>query len=215
MSDVIVYGIIGSPYVRSVLVALEEKDIAYRLVRIGFGEQRAPEHVARNAFAKVPVLDHDGFLLYETQAILRYVDQVFDGSALMPSDPRSAARVNQIAGIVDCYWFRHVMVGIAFNRLLAPLLKLPVDEAAIAAGVPHAIQCLGELERLKGDRAFMVGDSLSIADIMLAPQLAMVAMTPEVAGLMPSYPQLAAWLERMSVRPSMERTTRDRLLEAA
>jgi glutathione S-transferase len=211
MSEVIVYGVLGSPYVRSALLGFEEKGAPYSLRALGLGDEKAPAHVARHPFGRVPTIDHDGFALYETQAIIRYVDAAFDGPALQPRDARAAARMNQIIGIVDWYFFHQVTAVISFNRLLAPLLGQTADEAAVAAAVPKAKTCLDALERLKRSSRFMVGDDISIADLMLAPQLATFMMTPEGQRLLPGH-ALADWLAVMSERPSMQATTRERLV---
>ena len=100
---------------------------------------------------------------------------------------------------------------ISFNRLLAPLLGKTPDEAAVTAAIPQATTCLDALEQLKGNDRFMVGRDISIADLMLAPQLATFLSTPEGQHLL-SGRALADWLAMMNERPSMQATTRERLL---
>ena len=78
------------------LATLEEKGAAYRLVPVAPGTFRTPEHLARHPFGRVPVLDHGGFRLYETQAILRYLDRVLPMPALTPADPKAAGRMDQL-----------------------------------------------------------------------------------------------------------------------
>jgi glutathione S-transferase len=67
----VVYGIPGSPYLCSALMGFVEKNAPYRLAVMAMGEHRSEEHLRRHPFARIPVLEHDGFRLYETQAILR------------------------------------------------------------------------------------------------------------------------------------------------
>jgi len=95
MSEFIVHSIPGSPFGRAALATLEEKGAPYRLFPVAPGTFRSPEHLARHPFGRVPVLEHDGFRLYETQAILRYLDRVLPAPALTPADPRAAARMDQ------------------------------------------------------------------------------------------------------------------------
>src|SRR5258708_2977289 len=95
MSEFIVHSIPGSPFGRAVLTTLEEKGASYRFSPVAPGTLRSPEHLARHPFGRVPVLEHNGFLLYETQAILRYLDRVLPAPALTPSDPKRAARMDQ------------------------------------------------------------------------------------------------------------------------
>ena len=213
MIDVTVYGVPGSPYVRSALLGFEEKGVPYRLHPLALGDEKKADHLARHPFGRVPTIKHNGFELYETQAILRYVDGTFRGPALQPQDLRAAARMNQLVGIVDWYFFREVTAVIGFNRFLAPLLGRPTDEAAIAAAVPNARMCVGELERLRAGQRFLAGNEISIADLMLAPQLEIFMATPEGQSLLAGR-ALADWLAMMAERPSMKATTRERLLAA-
>jgi glutathione S-transferase len=71
MTRPIVYGPAGSSYVWSARLALAEKGVAHDLVELSFEEMKAPKHLARHPFGKVPAFEHDGFTLYETQAIMR------------------------------------------------------------------------------------------------------------------------------------------------
>ncbi len=68
---------------------------AYRLEEINILEDahKTPEYRARHPFAKVPAFEHDGFELYETAAIMRYVDETFEGPSLQPDEPRARARM--------------------------------------------------------------------------------------------------------------------------
>src|SRR5206468_6356077 len=120
MSQFIVHSIPGSPFGRAVLIALEEKGASYRLSPVAPGSFRSPEHLARHPLGKVPVLDHGDFRLFETQAILRYLDRVLPSPALTPADPRAAARMDQAMNINDCYLFNGVSNTIGFQRVVGP-----------------------------------------------------------------------------------------------
>jgi glutathione S-transferase len=206
MAVPIVHGPAGSTYVRSVALTLEEKGVAYTLAGMPFGAQKEPAHLARQPFAKVPAFEHDGFSLYETQAILRYIDRVFPGPALQPEDARQAARMNQLIGMVDAYGWPSCAAGILFNRLLAPRLGLPADEAAVAAALPRARIFLAESERLLADNEFLAGARISLADLMMAPIIAPLPMTPEGRELLAPHGRLTAWSGRMAGRDSMVKT---------
>jgi glutathione S-transferase len=216
MSDIIVYGVPGSPYLRSALLGLHEKQVAYRLAVLdGIAGTRSEEHRRRHPFGRIPVLEHGDFGLYETQAILRYVDATFPGISLQPKDARTAARMNQIMGIVDWYVFPFISVGITAERFLAPRFwNRPADEANIAKALPQARICIRELERLKGSAEFMAGDTLSMADLQLAPHLLFFRATPEAEELLRGT-ALDAWLTRMGERPSVQATDAERLRQAA
>jgi glutathione S-transferase len=215
MTEVTVYGIPGSPYLRAVLLGLEEKHAAYRLVRVTPPETKQPAHLARHPFGRIPAMEHGDFPLYETQAMLRYIDAVFPGIALTPAEPRAAARMNQMAGIVDWYFFRDVGITIVFNRIVAPTFGMPTNEEVVKAAIPKAETCVRVIDGLIGNNDFVAGEQLSIADLMLAPQLDMFGGTPEGAEILAPYPRLNAYLARMRARDSMRRTTWQLLAEAA
>jgi glutathione S-transferase len=215
MSEFIVHGIPGSPYMRAVEVALREKSVPYRVRAMSPGEHKGPEYLALHPFGRIPAFEHGDFRLYETQAIVRYIDDVIPAPPLVPTDPCLTARMNQIIGINDWYFFPLVGRAIVFNRIVGPkLLNLPVDEAAIAAAVPEGRRCIGELERLLGEQPFLAGERLSLADVLLAPQLDFFAATPEGASILAGT-RLSKWLARMNARPSMIATPRPLPLQAA
>jgi glutathione S-transferase len=202
MGRPIVYGPAGSTYVWSARLALAEKGVAHELVDVPFGAHRQEPHLARHPFAKVPTFEHDGFELYETQAILRYIDEGFPTAPLQPTDLHQFARMNQIMGIVDAYTWPSIAAGILFNRVLAPRFGLPADEAAITAAQPRARLCLSEIARLAGAQPFLAGDRVSLADLMVLPLLYYFAKLPEGEAALAEHPSLRAWLRRMEERQS-------------
>jgi glutathione S-transferase len=206
MSDFIVHGIPGSPFMRAVQIALEEKRVPYRIHALSPVTLREDAYRRLHPFTRVPAIEHGAFQLYETQAILRYVDAAFPEPSLQPRDPEAIGRMNQIMGINDWYLFPKVARILVFERIIAPFLfsKTP-DEAAIAATLPEARVCLGELDRLLAGNEYLAGGEFSLADILLAPQLYYVAATPEGASLLDGT-RLATWLERVGRRPSLAAT---------
>ena len=214
MSVTIVRGIPGSPFMRAVLMTLLEKNAPYRLEPIAPGQHRSPEYLAKHPFGRVPVIEQDGFVLYETQAILRYLDRTLPTPAFTPGDPREAARMDQAMNINDWYLFRIIGVPIAFNRVVAPRIGAPVNDAAVAAALPEAQACMTSIAVFLGDRPYMAGDAMTLADLMMAPHMDMLAECAEGRAMLAGT-RLAAWLERMRERPSMAATTWDRLLSAA
>lgn len=211
MAPIVVHGIPGSPYVRMPLLACEEKGAPYRIEVMQFGQARTPEYLAKHPFGRIPVIEHDGFWLYESQAIIRYVDQVFPGPSLTPKEPKAQARMNQVMGIVDWYVMPTVSSGIGWNRIIAPMIGAPVDEAAVAKAVPGAATCVRALEQLFGKQTFMAGESISLADLMLIAHLELFPTTPEGADIMKGSP-LLAWIERMGTRRSVQVTETRKLM---
>jgi glutathione S-transferase len=216
MSEFIVHSIPGSPFGRAVLTTLEEKGARYRFSPLAPGGLRSPEHLARHPFGRVPVLEHDGFLLYETQAILRYLDRVLPNPALTPADPRRAARMDQVMNVNDWYLFQGVANVIVFHRVVGPrVLGITPDEAAIEAAMPKARAVFDELARLLGGQSFFTGETMTLADLLVAPHLGLFSFAPEWPALVAPHKNLVAWLARMEARPSLQATTWERVSEMA
>ena len=213
MSRMIVHGIPGSPYVRAALLALEEKGAEYELAAMQFGTLKQQPHLSRHPFGRIPAFEHDGWMLYETQAIMRYVDDVVPGPRLQPEEPRGAARMNQLMGITDWYVMRQVSMPITRNRVVAPRFNRPVDEEEVMQAIPNARICIAEISRLLNGHPWMAGEAISLADLLLAPHLSMFALAPEGAQILQEHENLTRWLARIEARPSMQATTWDRLLE--
>ncbi len=212
-SGMIVYGIPGSPYVRAALLSLEEKDADYEFAAMAPTALKQQTHLSRHPFGRIPAFEHDGWMLYETQAIMRYVDAVVPGPRLQPEDPRAAARMNQLMGITDWYVMPQVSAPITRNRVVAPRFNRPVDEEAVVKAIPNARICIAEIAHLLDGNTWMAGDALSLADLLLAAHLSMFALAPKGAAILRDHDNLISWLARIEARPSMAGTTWDRLLE--
>jgi glutathione S-transferase len=207
MPNPIVYGPAGSTYVWSARLALAEKGVTHELVELPFGAHREEPHLSRHPFAKVPAFEHDGFALYETQAIIRYVDERFAGTPLQPEDVHQWSVMNQIIGIVDAYAWPSIAGTILFNRMLVPrLLGGTPDEAAITAALPRARLCLSEIDRLMGDHRFLASDHISLADLMVVPLLSYFNRVPDGRAPMAEHPKLQNWLRQMESRQSFQVT---------
>jgi glutathione S-transferase len=177
---------------------------------------KGPEHLALHPFGRVPVLSHGDFVVYETQAILRYIDRVLPTPALTPADAKDAARMDQLLNVNDWYVFQGGGAMIGFQRVVGPrLMGSTPDEAKIAEALPRAKPAMDELARALADKAFFVGDALSLADVMIGPQIDFLRQTPEWEALAGAHPALAAWGDRMEARPSFAKTTWDRVDEMA
>ena len=216
MSEFVVHSIPGSPYGRAVLATLVEKGADFRLVPLAPGMAKSEPYLSLQPFGRIPAFEHDGFALYETQAIMRYLDRVRPAPALVPTDAKAAARMDQLIGICDWYLFQGVNSVIGFHRVVGPkLLGLTPDEDAIAAAMPKAQTVFAELSHLLGDKAYFASDAMTLADLMIAPHLDFLAEAPEWAPLTVERPNLPAWLARMRERKSMQATTWPRVAEMA
>lgn len=210
VSPPILYGAAYSVYVRAARLALAEKGVAYELVPVDIYAAEVPDwYRALHPFGRIPAFEHDGFRLYETGAILRYVDEAFEGPALMPplSDPRGRARVNQIGGVIDAYLYRPLIWDIYVERCDAPAEGRASDEAKIAAAIPRVAACFAALADLAVEEGpFLLGAQLTLADLHLAPMISLGLRAAEVPPLLGAQPKLARWWCGMRERPSLAAT---------
>jgi glutathione S-transferase len=206
MNEFVIHGVHGSPFMRSVCAALNEKDQPYRIEALPPSSMRGEDYRHPHPFRRIPVVDHGDYRLYETQAILRYIDALYPEPPLQPKEPQAIGRMNQAIGINDWYLFPQVARVIAFQRIVGPaIMGITPDEAACAAAVPDLERCVRELNCLLGEQPYLAGGRLSIADLMLSPQLFFLSITPEGQAAMKDT-ALLNWLGRMEARPSMQAT---------
>jgi glutathione S-transferase len=207
MSKPTLYGPAFSTYVRSARLALEEKGVDYDLVEIDFLQGPMPaEQIERHPFARVPAFEHDGFQLYETTAICRYVDEAFDGPSLQPGNVQERARMNQIISILDNYTYPCTVGQLVIQRLVMPMLGNDPDESAIAAALPEIDTCMTTIAALRGNNTFLAGNQLSLADLHFAPIYDYFKNTPESGPILDKTPGLGDWWNEMSGRASLQKT---------
>ena len=208
MSDPVLYGLSRSVYTRIARLALEEKGVRYTLEEVEiFDSAGAPaEHRARQPFGRIPAFEHDGFMLYETDAITRYVDEAFTGTPLQPQTPQARARMNQIIGIVDSYAYRPMVWGVFAARIVAPRAGTAVNETIVAEAMAKSRTCCLALEAILGGNRYFTGTELTLADLHALPILLYFSLTPEGAAAFATHPRLRAWLDNVAARPSVQRT---------
>lgn len=208
MEPFVIHTIPGSPFARAVIAVLIEKGVAFRVARVAPGTLKAEPHILRHPFAKMPAVEHGDFALYETQAILRYIDRVIPTPVLTPAEPRAAARMDQLMNIADNYLFRGVGNVIGFQRIVGPMvLGLTTDEAACAAALPDGHVVMAELSRLLGNQPYFAGAAPTLADFLIAAQMDFLTAGPEWAELTAGREKIVRWFDTMSARPSMAEST--------
>ena len=206
MGEPVVHGPAFSTYVRSVRLALHEKGVPHQLVEVDIlsGAHKQSPHIERHPFGKVPAFEHDGNRFYEASAILRYIDEVFPGPALMPSTPAERAKANQVMSVVDSYGYTPCVTDTFIPRVLVPSLGGQTDTAKVDAAKQPAALFVKELERALGSNAFFGGANVCLADLHVLPVLTYYAATPEGKATLEGAPGLRGWLSRMQKRPSVQ-----------
>jgi glutathione S-transferase len=200
----VLHGYRYSVYLRIARLVLAEKRVAYEQVEVNpFAPDLPAAYLALNPFGRVPTLVHDGFALYETAAIARYVDRAFPGPPLQPEPAMSLARMDQIIAIVDAYAYWPLVRQVFSHAVFRPRLNGEADAGEIARGLAAAPRVLDALESLASGDAFLVGSSLSLADLHLGAMIAYFAQASEGRSLLSARPRLAAWWQRLAARESL------------
>jgi len=196
-----IFGHPASTCTRKVLMTLNETKTPFELVVVDFakGEHKQPAHLARQPFGQVPTLDDDGFKMYESRAMSRYIDGKA-GAPLTPKDARDRALMEQWLSIETSNFAGHAMKFIyqyVFRR------EQPADVLKSAgAGLDLAYTVMNE--RLTA-APYLAGQAFSIADICFMPYLEYLALSPAGEKLS-EHPQVAAWWKKLSAREAWGKT---------
>jgi len=180
-----------STFTRTAAMTCIEKGVPYELAPIGYG---SAEHAALHPFTRMPVLEHGDVVVFETLAVTNYIDAAFEGPALQPA--ALPARTKMLAWMSLCadYIFRDVVRGL-------PRREPPTGEELAAAR-----RALELVDRMVSS-PFLAGDSLSLADLYLAPQISNAReKAPEVLDGLGA---IEAWFTGIAARESFERTAYD------
>lgn len=205
--SLVLHGYRYSVYNRIARLALAEKGLSYERVEVNpFDPDRPADYLALHPFNRVPTLVHDGFTLYETGAITRYLDRAFPGPVLQPADPRALARMDQIIGVVDSYGYWPMVRQVFVHGFFRKRSGQPDDGDELKRGLEASAKVLAALETLSADDSFIVGPALSLADLHLASMTAYFSAAPEGTAMLRGHPRLGRWWTRVSQRPSLAHT---------
>ena len=201
MSNLIVYGLTASTYVRTVRLLLAEIGAEYTLhsVNIFNGESQSPEYLKKHPFGKVPTIEVDGDLLYETAAITQYLDTVLANHKYSPTEPMRQARMRQIMGIIDGYLYAPAIGTIVIQRLTGK-----IDATKLQAAIAPAKLALEAIESLVMPTPYLLGSEITIADFYLIPLFVYLAKTPEFEPITAQTPKLLTWWDKVSQLPHVK-----------
>ena len=233
MTDLKLYHNLASASSQKVRLALAEKNLDFQSVEISLaGEQHAPSYRAVNPSGVVPTLAHKGDHMFETAAILEYLDEVFPSPRLSPSNPVLRQRMR--AHICRLNEFNHPANGMMHYAILArpALLQLPSDrlEALLAAmpnerdrklrraavrlgvqapefadAVRTQEQLLDTCEAMLGRTSYLIDDDVTLLDLTALPYIARLDQMGLTQLIMEcDRPRLAAWYAHMQLRPSWQ-----------
>ncbi len=203
MSKLILRGSPLSTYTRTTRMAAEEKGVNYELQEIDFGSD---ELMALHPFGRIPVMQHGDLTIYETAAIVSYIDEAFDGPALKPSDPVGRARMWQWVSAINDYIDQVMIREYVLVYVRAQWAGEAPDRAAIEAALPKVKEQLGIIDAALADSDYLAGDQFSYADMFLAPILTYVNKMPEGGELLGDCANIRRTGTKVTARPSFVNT---------
>ncbi|MDP8999247.1 MAG: glutathione binding-like protein [Myxococcota bacterium] len=182
---------------RKVLTALAETNTPYELSVVDFakGEHKQEPHLSRQPFGQIPAIDDDGFALFESRAICRYLSEKADNK-LTPRDAKQRALMEQWLSVEQSNFSPNAMKFIAHY-----VFKREQEPAALEAATAMLEKTYAALSVPLAKNVFLVGDQFTVADIGYLPYIEYMTGTPAMATL-EKYPHVLAWWNRASKRPS-------------
>jgi glutathione S-transferase len=195
-----IFGHPMSTCTRKVLMTLAENDVPYEMTVVDFakGEHKAEAHVARQPFGRIPTLDDDGFTMFESRAISRYVDQKAGGK-LVPSDAKTRAKVEQWISIETSEFSGHAM-----KFIYEHIFKRPQEPAVLEAAKQSLETTCAFMDKTLAKQPYLAGSDFTLADVCFMPYLEYAMNTP-AKEIFAKYPHLMAWWNKISERPTWRR----------
>ncbi|KAK7058151.1 glutathione S-transferase [Favolaschia claudopus] len=196
------YGISVATSTQRVATVLHELKIPFELIEVPYedGELKTQEYLRFQPFGQVPYIDDDGFILYETRAICRYIAAKFPESGLIPTGSRENALFEQAASVeltnfdpsasqagVQLYWKR---IGLPYNETIVPGQLEILDKI------------LDSYEVILSKQPYVGGNTLSLADLFHLPYAAYVTLGGSDIMTATHRPNVARWHNELTSRPS-------------
>ncbi len=191
------YGSPRSTCTRKVLMTLHETSTPFELnvVDLPKGEHKKEPHVLRQPFGRIPAIDDDGFEMFESRAIARYIAEKA-GSPLVPRDLKARAKMEQWISVETSELSVHAM-----KFVYEHVFKRPQDPAVLEAAGKALAHTLGVMVRHLAKTPFMSGADFTLADVSLMPYFEYVMQSP-AKELFTPHESVMAWWKKVSERPA-------------
>ena len=203
MAEIQIYGAGGASYPWTARLCCEEKGVGHDFIQSDFRSDAY--RTERHPYNKMPAMAHGDVALFETSAILRYIDAAFDGPALEPADAVGRARMEQVVSAYKAYMYDDLVPGYLLKYLFAK--DGAVDRAAVDAALPSVEKHIAVLDDLHVGTPWFVGTTLTLADLVAGPVLLYLdKRTPEGHDMIRARQKLAGLVDALMARPSVQAT---------
>ncbi|KAF7296897.1 hypothetical protein MIND_00921500 [Mycena indigotica] len=194
-----IYGSKLATCTRRVATVCHELQVPFELVEVDIvnKEHKTPAYMEHQPFGQIPYIDDDGFILFETRAICRYLAAKYPRNNLLPTDPKQNALFEQAAAFEQANFDPAASkVGLEFYKRR---LGWGFDQQAVDANLPQLELRVPGYEAILGKTRYLAGDNITLADIFHLPYGAFVA---EGSDVLTKHPNIARWLNELTARPS-------------
>ena len=197
-----IYGNPASTCTRKVLMTLAETETPFemKVVDIGKGEHKQEENLRRQPFGRIPALDDEGFEMFESRAMCRYLNETRKGK-LVPTDAKAHAKMEQWMSIETSEFSPNAM-----KFIYEFVFKRPQSDEVIANATKALELVCKVLDEQLAKTPFLAGDALSLADIGYMPYIEYAIHTP-AKEIFAKYPHFMAWWNRVSERATWKKAT--------
>lgn len=202
-ATITVYGDPRSSYVRTVRMALAEKGVAYAHEPVAPHTERV---VAICPFGRVPAFRDGDFTLYETTAIVRYVDECFEGPSLIATNPWARAKMEQYVSLINCHGYDAMVRRYVLQYVFPKGPGGTPDRGVIDKALPEIKALLEVLDLAYGPRILLAGPSVTLADLLLAPIIFYLPQFPEGKTLLAAAPNVVRAHAAIAERESFKAT---------
>lgn len=195
-----IWGRVNSVNVKKALWCVEELGLKYERVDAGmqFGVNKTPEYLRMNPTGLVPTIDDDGFTLWESHTIVRYLCAKHSVGSLWPTDLK--ARADAERWMDWAFSFQRAMREVFWGLIRTPAEKR--NAKAIEDGVKQSIELAALLDKVLADKPYVAGAAFTMGDIPIGCEVQRYLRVPIER---PALPKLQAWFERLRARPAFAR----------
>lgn len=192
-----------SVYTRIVCLVLHSKKATFQYQECNPFENQSD---CLHPFQRVPCLSHNGHVIFETNAITRYLDRVLPNPLLQPNSPFEMAKMEQIISIIDQYAYWPMIREVFEHLVFRPKEGLVGDEAVIRDGLVKSHKILNVFEYMAGHAPVLDAQNFTLADLHLAPILDYLQRAPEGRDALSCYPRLSRWFDHIAQTEMMQET---------
>ncbi|TFK27958.1 glutathione S-transferase [Coprinopsis marcescibilis] len=197
------YGNANSTCTKRVANVLHYKQVPFEFVSIDFakGEHKSPEFLKKQPFGQVPYVDDDGFIIYESRAIARYIAEKYAGQGreLIPKDLKKKALFEQAASVEGSN-FDPYASGIVYEKIFKGFHGQQTNEETVKAHTEKLEAKLAVYDSILANQKYLAGDELTLADLFHLPYGALLPASGN--NSIDKFPNVKRWWDDLTSQPS-------------